>query len=351
MADPSSREPAEAAAPVAALGKRRRRRGRPIFVAVFAGMLWLLGQGAGWFGSGPTGEGGDVDGVEYESSDAGGAIESSGNDEPPMGVLDEVANEAQSPQGVLRVNDRVDTESVVDKSVANVAPANQSAPGVSLDRFSSWIALLESYLEDVDLGNASASLQRLLSQSLSGEQRQQVAVLEAQLLPLLQACELRILAHVRSGELLAANAESAQLVVADVWRAGRSLAGLSVLATAKNWQADVAVGQATIPLPASLSPSRKVRVRWRDEIHQGVVASSSSDQVTIKLRIRDRQVFPTVKVVACEPVESTAAEAIEMGLVAVHASAPRLARLWLLRASLLVDELPPRGQLLQELLK
>ena len=320
MVDSSNRRSAEAAAAGAARGKSPRRRGRPIFVAVFAGMLWLIGQGVGWFGSGPIGEGGDLDGAENGAPTVDVAAELLGSDELQMGVLDEVANQAKSPRSVLQVNDRVDTESVVDKSASDVALDNQSAPGVSLDRFASWIALLESYLKDVDLGNASASLRRLLSQSLSSEQRQQVAVLEAQLQPLLQACELRILAHVRSGELLAANDESAQLVVADVWRAGRSLTDLSVVATAKNWQADVAVGQATIPLPAPLSTSRKVRVRWRDEIHQGVVASHSSDQVTIKLRSRDKQVFPTVKVVACEPVESTATEAIEMGLVAVHAS-------------------------------
>lgn len=352
MVDPSGRESTETAATVVVRGKRPRRRGRPIFVAVFAGILWLIGQGIGWFGSGPIGEGGDADRFDGGTSSVGVATESSSSADLSVVVPDEEGRGAQPVKRVLRANERVDTSTVIDKPVPDVDPdaAHQSSSGVSVDRFSSWIALLESYLKEMDLGNASASLQRLLSQSLSSEQREQVAVLEAQLLPLLQACESRILAHVRSGELLAANDEAAQLVVADVWRPGSILAGLPGFVIAENWQADVVIGTATIPAPVPLSLSRRVRVRWRDEIHQGVVASSSPHRVTTKLRSEDRQVFPTVKVVACEPVESTATEAVEMGLVALHEGAPRLARLWLLRAFLLAKELPPRGLLLRELL-
>ena len=106
-----------------------------------------------------------------------------------------------------------------------------------------------------------------------------------------------------------------------------------------------------MPVPTPLVRNRKVRVRWRDELHSGVVANSQRDQVTVRLVSEKGQSFPTVKSVACEPAESTSNEAIEMGFAALHAGAPRLARLWLLRAHLLKDEMTTRGEQLLQLLR
>jgi hypothetical protein len=50
-------------------------------------------------------------------------------------------------------------------------------------------------------------------------------------------------------------------------------------------------------------------------------------------------------------MDSTVGEAVEMGLAAVQAGSPRLARLWLLRAYLLSDELTTRGNQLLDLLR
>jgi hypothetical protein len=61
--------------------------------------------------------------------------------------------------------------------------------------------------------------------------------------------------------------------------------------------------------------------------------------------------FPTVPTHACEPVQATADEAVEMGLAALHAGDVRLARLWLAVAQVRGGgALPARGALLARVL-
>tara|TARA_R110002094_G_scaffold39766_3_gene52355 strand:- start:1907 stop:2659 length:753 start_codon:yes stop_codon:yes gene_type:complete len=222
--------------------------------------------------------------------------------------------------------------------------------GVAEDRFASLMSLLESHLAEQQLGNASAALQRLLQQPLSDAQRLQLASVQERLLPLTKAREQRVLELVQRGEVLAADREASQLVVGGVWRASELLAAAPELSFASNWQGQI-VTSGKVPMPTPLLRNRKVRVRWRDELRAGVVAGSSRDEVTVRLVSEGGQTFPTVKAIACEPFDSSSSEAVEMGLAAVRAGAPRLARLWMLRAHLLKDELTTRGEQLLELLQ
>lgn len=355
-------------------------------LVIAAGILWLVGQGFGWFGSGPSGEHGVGDGLARGAVPAAvagsglpaksGETSSLPNAEtrvdalPPL-TLTELAG-AQSHGGtpaagqvkgahgsvaspsasgsstdVIAGGDR-DTSSAAAATVASQPPP---VARVSADRFASLMSLLESHLSASELGHAAGAMQRLLKQPLSDAQREHVAGVEARLLPLQMACEARILELVQSGEVLAADREAAQLVVGGVWRATELQAAAPKLALASNWQDSIDSKVVAVPAPSPLMRNRKVRVRFHDELRTGVVASSNREEVTVRLVSDGSQTFPTVKAISCEPADSSSSEAVEMGLAAVHAGAPRLARLWMLRAHLLKDELTTRGQQLLALLR
>ncbi|MFT4512106.1 MAG: hypothetical protein ACI91B_000792 [Planctomycetota bacterium] len=357
---------------VAVPATRGKRRRRPLLLVIAAGILWVVGQGLGWFGAEPSGEKGKGGGLGRGATpaalagaglprDAGSKLPNptpgesgpqksdlpEGRDQEAGAPKDGQPEETDGPSSAVATGSGVSNAHAGD--VGDIEP--KTGGGVSADRFASLLSLLESHLSAKELGSASATLQRLRNQALSRVQREQLTGVEARLLPLNMACEKRILEFVQGGEVLAANREAAQLVVGGVWRATQLLTAAPELALASNWQESLDVKAATVPMPAPLLRNRKVRVRFRDELRAGVVASSNRDEVTVRLVSAGGQTYPTVKAVSCEPADSTSSEAVEMGLAAVRAGAPRLARLWMLRAHLLKDELTTRGQSLLELLR
>jgi hypothetical protein len=345
-----------------------------LVVVIAVGVLWLVGQGLGWFGSGFNGQKGDGTGLgsgatQADAADNGFPREPGTNpSNPHLQVVGPIDVEQSgggtatggAPEGGQSVGlnaPPVDPKLVgVGKNLrpdvdGEVPPQRQFNSGVSADRFASLVSLFESHLAAAELGSATATLQRVLKQPLSDAQRDRVAALEVRLLPVKKACEVRILALVQSGEVLAADSQAAQLVVGGVWQATELLAAAPKLAFASNWESSVDAKGAVVPAPTPLVRNRKVRVRFGDRLRTGVVANGSRDEVVVRLVSGGRQTFPTVKAVSCEPADSTASEAVEMGLAAVQAGAPRLARLWLLRAHLLNAELTMRGHQLLELLR
>lgn len=383
MVDSSSGQPqadptASIPTPVAAVVPRAKRGRRPLMLVIAAGILWVIGQGLGWFGSAPSGEHGDGDGLargELPASVTGSGLPANTGAKPslpnaemrntpvppptlaqlagdqPDGIPPAAGQKAGAPGPAISPPSTVAIGDGGQNSSPAATAAPQPAAGVSDDRFASLMSLLESHLSAAELGHAAGALQRLLKQPLSDAQRQLVAGVEARLLPLQKACEARILEFVQSGEVLAADREAAQLVVGGVWRATELLAAAPNLALASNWQDSINSELETVPAPSPLMRNRKVRVRVRDELRPGVVASSNRDEVTVRLVSGGSQTFPTVKAILCEPADSSSSEAVEMGLAAVHAGAPRLARLWMLRAHLLKDELTTRGKQLLTLLR
>ncbi|MFT7537790.1 MAG: hypothetical protein ACI85K_003751 [Hyphomicrobiaceae bacterium] len=363
-------------------------------LVIAAGILWLVGQGFGWFGSGPSGEQGVGDGLArgaVPAAVAGSGLPAKSGEKsslpsaearvdappPPLTQLAGTQSHGGTPAAGQPVAGKVkgargaaaspstsgaaslsstDVIAGGDKdrssaAAATVASQPQRVARVSADRFASLMSLLESHLSASELGHAAGAMQRLLKQPLSDAQRAHVAGVEARLLPLQKACEARILEFVQSGEVLAADREAAQLVVGGVWRATELLAAAPKLALASNWQDSIDSEVAAVPAPSPLMRNRKVRVHFHDELRTGVVASSNREEVTVRLVSDGSQTFPTVKAIACEPADSSSSEAVEMGFAAVHAGAPRLARLWMLRAHLLKDELTTRGQQLLALLR
>lgn len=357
--------------PAVAAAPRARRRRRPVVLAVAVGVLWLVGQGLGWFGSGVSREQGDGNGLGVNQAGATSdrslrAPEASQSKPSPQAVGSVDAK--QSAKGAV-VDGASDGEAKVATGEQSTGAAHggdgessradrdeglaqrQAESHVSDDRFASLVSLFESHLSAAELGSAAAALQRVMKQPLSEAQRDRITALEARLLPLRRACELRILALVQSGDVLAADRQAAQLVVGGVWQAAELSAAVPKLAAADNWQRLVGAKGALAPAPKLLQRNRKVRIRFRDQLRTGTVASSGRDEIVVRLVSGGRQIFPSVKAVSCEPIDSTVGEAVELGLAAVQAGSPRLARLWLLRAYLLSDELTTRGNQLLELLR
>ena len=228
MVDTPDRQPQ----PDVIAARPRRRRRRPVVYLVVAGILWFIGQGVGWFGSGPSGERGQEGESGSGSSQshapvAGGAVSSAAT--VTTGVLTS-AGGGTAPSQIPNVDapgeqpPAAHTANETDLRAASVLPVPQVADSavveakvMSADRFESLLSLLESHLRDGALGSASAALQQLNSQSLSVEQRASFVEIEQRLQPLRLACEQRILEHVRNGEVLSADQQAAQLVVGGIW--------------------------------------------------------------------------------------------------------------------------------------
>ena len=100
------------------------------------------------------------------------------------------------------------------------------------------------------------------------------------------------------------------------------------------------------PIATPLPRDRNVRAQLPDGRTTGRIVDSRSDQVTVRLQTEQGVTFPTLEVVACEPVDATPAEAIEMGFAALHAGDAILAHLWRRCAELRGEPPPGRaGQL------
>lgn len=351
MAEQSnSRVPDEpvAAEPVRARGKRSKRRRRAAWAAVALCLLWAIGQGLGLFGSAPRGEQGGKDGAgqgdpERLRTASGVAAKAD------AAVVPVAPKRAASHPGIGGAPaGEVPSEVAAGALAAGNSPADS---GMDSDRFESLLSLLELHVEEHELGSAAGVVQQLHNQPLSKAQRTRLDRFAARLSPLQVAAEQRILQQVRSGDVLAADHSAAELVISGTWRAEALAQAAPQLAVGDNWQRALEPREQTAPRPTPLARNRQVRVRWRDQLRAGVVANSRADQVTVRLRTDKGQSFPTVPASACEPTDSTSAEAVEMGFAALHANAPRLARLWLLRAWLLSNELTQRGQQLLDQLR
>ena len=370
--------------------KRRSRRRRPLVYLLSALILWLIGHGVGWFGAAPepqvldvggagaavgvgVGQGlGPGRGLKAREGHGSGMPSASGGSavsvlaaagasqeqsiggsvaEPHPAIADDSA-EKSPVEGPVEGPVEAPAESPAESLGQVAAGANPpEAEGIAADRFDSLLSLVQHHISGRALGDAAAAVQRLLAQPLSVTQQQQVVALQASLQPLQADLEARILELVRNGEVLQADQQAATLVASGVWSAERLLAAVPTLAIGRDWQRAVSVATAALQKPTPLQRDREVRIRFREQLQLGVIKSTGLHQVTVRLRSKTGQSFPTVPVVACEPVASSAGEAIEMCFAAVHAGEPRLSRLWLLRAHLLAGAATERAQLLAAVLR
>lgn len=330
---------------------KRRRRKRPLLYVVGAAILWFIGQGLGWFGAGPSNERGDRSGPGQGAPEPGESVGGGAPDDEPVTAQLAALRGQPSATDQPAPDNGTAAEVATDPEQAKPAAVTPGPVLIADDRFQSLVSLIESHIQEKELGEAVGVLQRLTELHLSKAQTTQLSALQVKLQTLYQATEERVLAHIRKGEVLAADQASQQLIVRGVWQAHTLASAAPSLALGDNWQRAADDAAITSAKPAPLERNRKVRMRWRDGLRVGVVKSAKADQVTVQVRDGGSQSYPTVRAVQCEPTDSSSEEAIEMGFYAVQAGAPRLARLWLLRAHLLQRELTARGKQLLELLR
>lgn len=334
-----------------AVEARRRGRKRPLLYVIGAAILWFIGQGLGWFGAGPSSDRGERGEQGQGAQKPGNSLGSGDPDDEPVTAQLATLRGQGNGSGAQESANANSANVAIAPEQPNPSAVAPSPVLIADDRFQSLVSLIASHIDEKQLGEASGVVQRLMALSLTTEQATQLSAVHMRLQPLRQATEERILAHVRKGEVLAADQASLQLIVSGVWQAQTLASAAPGLALGDNWQRAAGDAAARSAEPAPLERNRKLRMRWRDGLRVGVVASTKADQVTVRVQSGGSQSFPTVRAVQCEPTDSSSKEAIEMGFYAVQADAPRLARLWLLRAHLLQPELTARGKQLLELLR
>lgn len=255
-------------------------------------------------------------------------------------------------------------------NVATVPPADQASPANSAssanavteqpaaatptfdaDRFASRLSLLQATIDDGRLGLAIATLAELRELPLDGAQQAALAMPAEQLGAAMATCCSRLVAQLARGDVFAARhaldllASDAEAPLLPSLHQALALAGVDVALLSPQRRDDGAV-----PIARPLPRGRLVRVRRGGELLSGRVADSRSDEATVRLEQGGRVVFPTVPVVAIEPVEATVDEAAEMGFAALQAGDVRLARLWLASARLRGQGPSPRLDQLAALL-
>ncbi len=338
MQEPAGREPS-----VAAVLQPRRRRSRAVLVLVAIACV-LAGRGLGWFGGG---------------GEAAPATSPPAGPEPhevvvaPVVVpLDPAPTPVGEPASVATASVATAPAAPASESAATMPapmPAPPAAAGIDSDRFASLLSLVAARQQQGELGGALAALQRALVLPLDATQRETVQARADEVRAALdRACE-QIANAVGTGDVLAAHS-SAQKLLAEGAELARPALAASLHCAAESLDRVPERGAMPWPIAAPLARDRVVRVRLAAGPATGRVVDGRSDQVTLRVETEHGVTFPTLAVTVCEPVDASAAEAVELALAALQAGEPLLARLWLCCANQRGDTVSPRLRRLQEIL-
>ena len=302
----------------------RRRPWRSMVVLVVLALL--IGRGLGWLGSG-----GEPLGVDRQTPPSAGppvaaAAMTSAAATPagapgqgqPMPIVDEGA--VAAPAGGPAAVPLAETASPAARQEASVDP----------DRFGSLLSVLQARNSEQNFGLAMLVLQHLRGLPLDGPQQAALMLPAGELERGLAAACSALVQSLGAGNVLAADAAALRLLADDQGLVLPVLAeSLRICGVSGELQGVPAQDQAPWPLPLPLPRHRGVRARIAGETIVGRVVESRADTVTLRVQVGSGVTFPTVPVVACEPIDGSAPEAVEMGFAALHAGNGLLARLWL----------------------
>jgi hypothetical protein len=220
------------------------------------------------------------------------------------------------------------------------------------DRFASSLSLVVARTADGRLGSAFSALHHLRSLALDSAQLTALAEPSQQLENALAEACARVLQGLCRGAVLRTRDDVGRLLVDDARVLPLLSDALRIAGLAVDLLRPATAAERPAPIPVPLSRNREVRVQWQDQLHAARIVDSRSDQVTVRVQTAKGQAFPTVPVVACEPVEPSATVAVEMGFAALQANDVMTARLWLAVARLRSEgELAARGSMLLDWLK
>lgn len=299
-------------------------------------LLVLVGRGLGWFGHeaqpGPVSTTALASEPRSAPPTAVLAVAPDATIEPPAPAPAPAAppDEVPAAQAVPLGETSPPGNQPLASAAATDAPASTS-PAVDRDHFASHLSVLTAHIAAGELGEAIAALRALGRLPLDEAQRTAAAVHGAELESALAKSCASIVQSVLASQVLTARDDIWRLLglgngLADPWldsalqAAGRRPGLDRARATAESTQ--------PMPIPRPLARGREVRLRRSGRLVTGVVVDSRSDQVTVRLVSSTGIAFPTVPVVAIEPVTATADEAIEMAFAALQAEDVVLARLW-----------------------
>jgi hypothetical protein len=286
-------------------------------------VLWLLGRGLGWFGGAPDAPrtpGAAVAVVPAPALEIRAGSAAPARVGPPASARPISAPPAPSKAGGE------------GPRILSRAPA--PARAIEPDRFASLASLYGMHLSRGDLAAADALLARMRAQVDDGAQAEQIEAMRSDVTAARAAAEAALLAHLQEGEVLAADEVAERLGQGAAW--APAAAALRAIELGEDWLRPALRAQVErLPDLPQLARQRQVRLQWQDGWQIGAVVRARGDRTTVRLVGDAGQRFPTVATVALEPVDTDAAEAAAMAVVAARSGAPRLARLWLARACLL----------------
>jgi hypothetical protein len=217
---------------------------------------------------------------------------------------------------------------------ASTLPAAAGA-GVAADpdQVQALRSLVGAALEDRRFALAARAL--ALLQELAATDPAAVALdgLAAELAAARVAAAGALQQQLAAGRALAAEWSVAALASADL---AELVAALPLELAATGLPADLdaafAVPVGPLPLPRALSPQRAVRWWQEQQPVVGMVVDSRPLAASVRLVVGGAVHFPRLHVAELEPLQASAAEALELALAARHAGRPRRARLWYLAA-------------------
>lgn len=339
-----------------------RRRGRRGWWVLLALVFVLIGRGLGWLGGGgavsrPNATQADLTGASAQGSRAEVAEApaplasvpgaSRAADAAPDAMT---AGPAPAPAGPP---DGEPGSAPAGEAAPQSAPLESPAPAVDPDRFASLVSLVRTRTDERQLGSAMGALQHLRSLPLDAAQRTVLSVAADELQTAMASACSHVVQSLCQGQVLSSCDEVARLL-ADGPQLVQPLLleSLRVAGIAGDLLRAPVRDERPWPVPPPLPRDRRVRLHSRDGVQLGRVVDSRSDQATLRVQGAAGVTFPTVAVVALEPVDATPAEAIEMGFAALHAGNVLLARLWLAAAGLRgAGPLPARGEQLAAALR
>lgn len=225
---------------------------------------------------------------------------------------------------------------------------------VDPDRFGLEVSLLRTRTEAHHLGGALQVLHELRALPLDAVQTAALQAAADDFETALAAAAADVVKALVDGRVLAAAAAVHDVLTDDPGHAesvfAQALAPGGVGPGLRSLPAD---DGAPWPVPRALRKGRDVRVVLDGSTVRGQVVDGNAERVTLRVVDARGVTFPSLARIACEPIDPSGEEALEMAFAALHARDGVLARLWLCCANL--RELPAaateRRAMLQQLLR
>ncbi len=299
-------------------------------------VLVLIGRGFGFFGHDPV----DTGGPTPQGPERPRFLDGTRGSEPQRtevassGPTSSAQSEAQAttpptePASTTAPNTPPPAPIVEAPNTPLATAPRADGDGIDPDRFASLLSLVRVRCSEDRFGEALVAMEQARALPLDRDQRSALEQARLAANGALRTSLERTVLLVRDGAVL----EARRTLTAMLAEAGASLRAevSTALLLAGGEPGRPADPQASpAPIARPLARDRRVRTRWNGVDIVARVADSRSDEVTLRIEEGQGVTFPTVPVVGCDPVEPTAAEAVEMGFAALHAGDALLARLWL----------------------